>query len=336
MPGPSARTATVLAGAALLLVSGCASDGGEDKIQTIEAATAAESPVQSNTPAGTVTPLVQRIAAATFDPSTGTVAMLTDDARTLLTVSATDPAAAPREVALPGGTASLSAPRDGVLAVPAGRGVATVNIADGTATTIPVDADVQSTALLGDGRIAVGTADGDVLEIDASGAVAHTVDGLVSVDALGVVGEEVSALDRQQTSVTEINLEGERPGMALRAGTGATNLITDNFGRILVADTDGGALLSFTADPLMMHQKYPVPNSPYALAVDATTGMVWVTVTATNEVIGFDLSTGSPVEKHRYPTVRQPNSVAVDSETGTVFVASGTGDGVQRIDVAAH
>ena len=110
MPGPSARTATVLAGAALLLVSGCASDGGEDKIQTIEAATAAESPVPSNTPTGTVTPLPQRIAAATFDPSTGTVAMLTDDARTLLTVSATDPAAAPREVALPGGTASLSAP----------------------------------------------------------------------------------------------------------------------------------------------------------------------------------------------------------------------------------
>ncbi|MFD1813784.1 YncE family protein [Rhodococcus gannanensis] len=334
MPGPSARTATVLTGAVLLLVTGCSSDGGEDKIQTIDAATAAESPVPSNPPAGTVAPLDDRIAAATFDPSTGTVAMLTDDARTLLTVPAGDPAAPPREISLPGGVASLSAPRDGLVTVPAGRGVATVNLADGTATTTAVDADVQSAALLGDGRIAVGTADGDVLELDAAGTVTHTVDGLVSVDALGVVGDEVSALDRRQTSVTEVNFDDDRLGMALRAGSGATNLVTDDFGRILVADTTGGTLLSFSTDPLMLHQRYPVPNSPYALAVDATTGMVWVTVTATNEVVGYDLSTGIPVEKRRFPTVRQPNAVAVDSETGTVFVASGTGDGVQRIDVA--
>ncbi|MGW4479669.1 lipoprotein [Rhodococcus triatomae] len=334
MPGPSARTATVLTGAVLLLVTGCSSDSGEDRIQTIDAATAAESPVPSTTPAGTVVPLPDRIAAATFDPSTGTVAMLTDDARTLLTVPASDPAAPPREVALPGGIASLSAARDGLVTVPAGRGVATVNLADGTVSTTPVDADVQTAALLGDGRIAVGTADGDILEIGSAGTVTHTVDGLVSVDALGVLGDEISALDRRQTSVTEVDLGGEKLGMALRAGSGATNLVTDGFGRILVTDTNGGALLSLTADPLMMHQRYPVPNSPYALAVDANTGMVWVSVTATNEIVGFDLSTGTPVEKRRFPTVRQPNAIAVDSETGTVFVASGTGDGVQRIDPA--
>ncbi|MGW0042050.1 YncE family protein [Rhodococcus sp. NPDC003348] len=344
MPGHRARTATVLSGALLLLVTGCSTDSGNDKIQTIDAATAAVSPAVSNTPAGGVITLGTAVAATVFDPTSDTVAMLTPDARGLILVPATVPGMPPgtmsdfprRDVTLPGGVASLSAPRDGVVAVPSGRGVSTVNLSDGTVSTIPVDAEVRSAALLGEGRVAVGTADGEVLELDSAGSVTHRVDGLVSVDALGLTGAELSALDRRQTSLTEIDLANGKRGMALRAGEGATNLVTDGFGRVIVTDTTGGELLSFTMDPLMMHQRYPVANSPYAVAVDEKSGLVWVTVTGTNEVIGFDLSTGIPVEKHRYPTVRQPNSVAVDSDTGTVFVASATGDGVQRIDVAGH
>lgn len=341
MPGPAVRTTTFLTGALLLLVTGCSSDGGTDKVQTIEAATAAVSPAVSTQPAGAVIPVGNPVAVAVFDGATDTVAMLTPDGRRLLILPATAPgtplpAGALRDVSLPGGVASLGAPRDGTVAVPAGRSVVRVNLATGETATTPVDGDVQSVALLGDGRMAVGTADGVVHEVDVNGTESHRADGLVSVDALGVTGDRLAALDRRQTSVTEVDLADGNLGLALRAGEGATNLTTDGFGRIVVTDTTGGELLSFTTDPLMMHQRFPVPNSPFGVAVDEKTGLVWVTVTGTNEVVGFDLSTGIPVEKHRYPTVRQPNSVAVDSDTGVVFVASATGDGVQRIDVTGH
>lgn len=336
MPGPAARAGLALTGALFLLVTGCSADSDTDKIQTIEAASAADSPALSNPPAGTVIPVAEPVAAAVLDTTTGTVAMLTPDGGRLLLVPAADPAAAPREVTLPGGTAALSAPRDGVVAVPAGRAVARVNLADGAVTTLPVDAEVRSTLLQDGGRTVVGTADGTVLELDSAGAQTHSVDGLVSVDALGATDDHVTALDRRQTSVTDIDLADGDRGLALRAGEGATNLVTDRFGRILVTDTIGGELISLTTDPLMMHQRFPVPDSPFGVAVDAKTGLVWVTVTGTNEVVGYDLSTGIPVEQHRFPTVRQPNAVAVDPDSGAVFVASATGDGLQRIDVTGR
>ena len=57
--------------------------------------------------------------------------------------------------------------------------------------------------------------------------------------------------------------------------------------------------------------------------------------TAANTVIGYDLSTGIPVEKVRYRTVQQPNSLAYDDKTGTLYVVSGSGAGVQVIRDAA-
>ncbi|MFE3292536.1 hypothetical protein [Rhodococcus sp. NPDC059234] len=339
MRGPAARTTTVLAGALLLLVTGCSSSGDNDKVKTIEPATAAASPATSTAPAGNVVSIgAADVAASVYDAATDTVALLTPDAKRLLVMPAavgSVPGAADiplKVVELPGGVASLGAPADGTVAVPAGRAVVRVNLASGETTTNPVDGDVQSVALLGEGRLAVGTADGSVRELDASGTETHRVTGLVSVDALGVTGDKLTALDRRQTSVTDVKLADGDLGLALRTGEGATNLVTDRVGRVLVTDTTGGELISLTTDPLMMHQRYPVPNSPYAIAVDETTNLVWVTATATNEVIGFDLSSGIPVEKHRYPTVRQPNSVAVDGKTGALYVASAAGGGLQRID----
>jgi hypothetical protein len=59
--------------------------------------------------------------------------------------------------------------------------------------------------------------------------------------------------------------------------------------------------------------------------------LVWVSLTASNTVVGYDLSTGIPVEKVRYPTVRQPNTLAYDESSGTLYVVSGSGDGIQVI-----
>lgn len=342
MPGPAVRTATALTGAVLLLVTGCSSDGSE-KIQTIDAATAAVSPAVATDPAGVVVSLPGAVSATVFDPASDTVAMLTPDARTLLILPAAVTGGAPdartdvplRSVTLPGGVASLSAPRDGTVAVPAGRAVVRVTLATGDTASTDVDGDVQSVALLADGAMAVGTADGSVRRIDATGAQTSRATGLASVDALAVTDDTVSALDRRQTSITEVDVADGDLDLALRAGEGATNLATDTVGRTLVTDTAGGELLSYTSAPLMLHQRFPVADAPYGVAVDDRSGMVWVTLTGTNEVVGYDLSTGIPVERHRFPTVRQPNSVAVDG-TGAVHVASATGDGVQRIEVTGR
>jgi DNA-binding beta-propeller fold protein YncE len=139
-------------------------------------------------------------------------------------------------------------------------------------------------------------------------------------------------LDRGQTSVTTIDADGHAE-QALRAGRGATTMSADQAGRVLVADTRGGQLLVYGVDPLILRQAYPVPQAPYGLA--GSRALAWVSQTVSNIVIGYDLSTGIPVEKVRYPTVQQPNSLAFDEASDTLYVVSGSGAGVQVIEHAA-
>jgi DNA-binding beta-propeller fold protein YncE len=117
----------------------------------------------------------------------------------------------------------------------------------------------------------------------------------------------------------------------LRAGNGARHVVADRTGRFVVADTRDGELLVFSTGPLYLRQRYPVPGSPYGMAYDPARHVVWLTLTARNEVVGLDLSDGAPKEIARYPTVWQPNSVTVDPGSGTVFVASKAEGLVQSI-----
>ena len=89
----------------------------------------------------------------------------------------------------------------------------------------------------------------------------------------------------------------------------------------------------YAVDPLILRQALPVRQAPYGLAGSGE--LAWVSQTASNVVIGYDLSTGIPVEKVRYPTVQQPNSLAFDEASDTLYVVSGSGAGVQFIEHAA-
>ncbi|MGA9676082.1 MAG: hypothetical protein WBR28_12815, partial [Mycobacterium sp.] len=104
-------------------------------------------------------------------------------------------------------------------------------------------------------------------------------------------------------------------------------------GRVLVADTRGGQLLVYGVDPLILRQAYPVRQAPYGLA--GSRDLAWISQTASNVVIGYDLSTGIPIEKVRYPTVQQPNTLAFDEGSDTLYVVSGSGAGIQVIGHAA-
>jgi DNA-binding beta-propeller fold protein YncE len=156
---------------------------------------------------------------------------------------------------------------------------------------------------------------------------------LMSADQVLSTGKGAVVLDRLRNAVFELDVPRGAVTEGLRAGKGATNAVTDRFGRVLVADTRGGALLAFSINPLLLRQNYPVAGAPYGITYDPERDIVWMTLTKTNEVVGYEVAGEQPEERYRFPTVSQPNTVAVDPSTGRVIVASGTGDGIQVISI---
>ena len=331
MGRPGARVVASCIGAAFLLVTGCSSNSDEDQAITIAPATAAQSPAQSTAPAGVVHPVGLPIDSTTFDPETRTTVVLGGEGNEILLFPAGDFTAAPRTIPLDGAVAQVSLAPGGVALLAMNTQVGRLDLRTGEVTFVPADGDVRSVAQLPDGRLAMGLGNGEIHIVNTETNESQVIDGLTSVDGLAVVGDSLTALDRGQTSVTAVDVPGSALGVALRAGEGATQLTTDHYGRILVTDTTGDELLAYTTDTLMLRQRFPAGLAPYAVAYDDTADRAWVTLTGTNEVVGFDLSSGVGVETARYPTVRQPNSVSVDTVNGDLLIGSATGDGLQQI-----
>ncbi|WP_420866121.1 hypothetical protein [Mycobacterium alsense] len=325
--------------------AGCSSNPLDAAPPTIDPAGPAASPPVSRAPAGTVRPADTRATAAIFDGTTHQLAVLAppenpaDPAGPATLTEFGDPHAAPRAVRLPGPATALTGDGRGSAFLSTRGGYFSVDLSTGHAARVSVTgaerADFTAIARRADGRLVLGSADGAVYTLAApapDGTVASRSKIFARVDALAAQGNTTAVLDRGQTSVTTIDADG-RVQQSLRAGQGATTLAADPLGRVLVADTRGGQLLVYGVDPLILRQAYPVRQAPYGLA--GSRGLVWVSQTASNTVIGYDLSTGIPVERVRYPTVQQPNSLAFDEASGTLYVVSGSGAGVQVIEHAA-
>jgi hypothetical protein len=328
------------------MVAGCSSNTFKSAPPTIEPAVAAVSPPVSQNPAGGVLPLAAHATAAAFDGGTHQLAVLAPGAGPAGPATVTvfgDPKAAPRVIALPGPATALTDDGHGTLFLAARGGYVVADLTTGRARQVNVtgapQADFTAIAQRADGKLVLGSADGAVytLASPTPGTVDTATVGsrtkiFARVDSLATQGNTTVVLDRGQTSVTTIGADGQAR-QALRAGEGATTMAADPWGRVLVADTRGGQLLAYGVDPLILRQAYPVPQAPYGLA--GSRELSWVTQTASNIVIGYDLSTGIPVEKVRYPTVQQPNSLAFDEASDTLYVVSGSGAGVQIIEHAA-
>ncbi|MGF6888106.1 sugar lactone lactonase YvrE [Nocardia sp. GAS34] len=327
----SSMAALLAVATAAALLSGCSKNSGYTGSTPAAApGHAATAPATTATPAGTVVPSGP-IAAALAEPATGALLLLDSDGVTVRILDPADLAAPARTVTLPARTTALTPGPEGQVLAAAGSQVLHIDPAAASVHATPVDGQVRSVAQRADGTVAAGLADGRVLILGADGHVTQTFTGLGGNDAIVAPGSAIVTLDRDRTTLTQVDIKRARPGLQLRAGIGAVNMITDHFGRMLVTDTAGGALLVYTPDPLEMHQWFPVGSSPYAEAYDQATETLWVSLTGTNEVVGYDLSTGIPEEVRRFATVRQPNSVTVDSRTGDLFVGSATGAGLQRI-----
>ncbi|MDM3973140.1 hypothetical protein QRB36_03015 [Mycobacterium marseillense] len=325
---------------------GCSSNPLAGAPRTIEPAAAAVSPPVSQPPAGAVRPLAGHATAAVFDAAAHQLAVLTPGADPAAPASLTvfgDLQAPPRVVDLPGPATALTDGGHGTVYLATRGGYFAVDLSTGHTARVSVTdaAQTEFTAVAqrADGRLVLGSADGAVYTLASptpnaasSASVTDRNHIFARVDCLATQGNTTVVLDRGQTSVTTIDAEGHVQ-QALRAGRGATTMAADALGRVLVADTRGGQLLVYGVDPLILRQAYPVPQAPYGLA--GSRALAWVSQTVSNIVIGYDLSTGIPVEKVRYPTVQQPNSLAFDEASDTLYVVSGSGAGVQVIDHAA-
>jgi hypothetical protein len=338
----------------LTLATGCSSNPLDTFAQqgppTIEPAHAAESPPTSQNPAGAVRPLGGHPQAALFDGGTQQLTVLSPGANATAPASVLlfgDARTTPRLIALPGPATGLTGDDHGTAYLSARGGYFVIDLATARATQVGV-AGAQQTeftaiARRADGKLVLGSADGAVYILanqqpDSAGTatVGTRKKIFARVDSLVTQGDTTVVLDRGQTSVTTIGADGHAE-QALRAGEGATTMAADPVGRVLVADTRGGELLVYGCcsprTPLILRQAYPVRHAPYGLT--GSRGLVWVSQTESNIVIGYDLTTGIPVEQVRYPTVQQPNSLALDEKSDTLYVVSGSGAGVQTIEHAA-
>jgi DNA-binding beta-propeller fold protein YncE len=273
-----------------------------------------------------------------IDGATRSLVVLGHDGRGQFVTSVLSAASPGRSVPLPAGATAIAGDDKGTTFMSTRGGYFRFDIASGAVSRVDItgehDTDFTAIARRADGTLALGSADGTVYTLRSDATVGARLHIFARVDALVARGDTVVVLDRGQTSVTEVDSSGFKAEQALRAGDGATTIAADPLGRVLVADTRGDELLAFGTDPLIMRQRYPVPGAPYGLA--GSSRLAWVSQTATNSVVGYDLSTGIPVEKVRYRTVQQPDVLAFDDATGTLYVVSGKGAGVQVIPGAAR
>lgn len=319
-----------------ILLAGCANtDGATDPLQvtdTLVAATPATSPPSSHTPAGTVLPAPATQLTA-YEPTTGTLALAHE--RTLTLRNPAHPQQPPRRIELPSTPAALRATPDGQLlaALPDSKQLTHIDPTSGDTRITPVNGNPVDATPTPHG-IAVALRDTkSVTFLDHRGQPQHTAPGFEGPAQLLPLGGEIQVLDRLTTAITPLDPATAEKGAGLRAGSGATNAVTDRYERLLVVDTRGNELLAFSANPLIMKQRYPVPGTPYDIAYDPNRDLAWITLTETNEVIAYDIAGGEPQERHRLPTVTQPNSISVNPETGEVYIASATGEGLQVVKV---
>jgi hypothetical protein len=323
----------------LVLVAGCSSNPVDAPPRTIPAAQPAESPPVADALPGVVQQMAGGAQTAAFDAATASLIVLstgTDD-RSLVTV--VTPTGPQKPIELDAAATALAVDGEGRAFLATRGGYFRFDVATGDVTKVDVEdqAGVDFTAIArrADGRLVLGSADGAVYTLASDTAVGAQLKIFARVDAVVTQGNTAVVLDRGQTSVTSLNNEGTSSEHALRAGEGATTMAADTAGRVLVADTRGGELLVYGVNPLILRQRYPVPDAPYGLTGSGPgNGLAWVAQTATNTVVGYDLATGIPVEKVRYRTVQQPNSLAFDDASGTLYVVSGSGAGVQVIEGA--
>ncbi len=303
------------------------------------AAEPAQAPVPTARPAGRVIGVGAGAEGVVADGPTGLVAVAVREPARLVLVRARTGKVV-REVPLPAGARhlALAAPGGPVL-VPAelANTLALAPLRGGRLRTVRVGLHPHDAAPADDGLLWVGNEKGDTVAVVDRSRPPRVVDRLPArvqpggVAALGprrigvvtVASDELLIYDSARRALTG----------RIRAGAGPTHIVAGPDGKAYVADTRGDAVLVFATEPEpRVVGRLAAPGAPYGIALDAARDRLWITETARNRLIGYQLTTGRAHRRWSFPTVRQPNSVAVDPRTGRVFVASASDGTLELID----
>ncbi len=297
----------------------------------------ADAPPLEEEPAGEVVELGSSPEGMVADAGTGLVAvgLRNPDELALIDV---DSGEVVRKTDLSGSPRHLGLVTGGPVLVPAESSDTLIQVGlpgGGVVEETPVDNFPHAAAAAAGGRIFAANEGASTVSVIEDGKTIRTLEtplnpGGVAVTRGGLVGiVGVRGLALEVLEADTLESLGR-----IDAGRGPTHVEAGPDGRFYVADTRGDALLVYEARPeLRRVARVPLPGgSPYGLAVDPGREKLWVTLTARNRLVEFDLADDAPREAARYPTVRQPNSVTVNPADGRVFVAGRTGEVLQVLD----
>jgi len=313
---------------AAVLAAGCGS-AGRDELPP--AAEPASSPPAAAEPPGRIVQVGFKPEGVVADPIAGTFAVGVREPGELVLVEG-ETGAVVRRVPLPEPPRHLAFDGERVL-VPAedADALLSVDVPSGRLTSAPTGREPHDVAAAA-GRVFVADEFAHRLTVLEDGEPVTTIatalqpGGVTPLDR----GRQIAVVSvRERVVETFDAATGERTGRA-PAGVGPTHAVSDNGGYLFVADTAGGALLVYHLRPeLELIRRYPLPGSPYGIAIDNVRHRMYVTQTARNQLTELIVG-GRPSLVARYATPRQPNTVAVDETTGRVAV-TGKVDGVLQL-----
>lgn len=164
-----------------------------------------------------------------------------------------------------------------------------------------------------------------------SAPVLSTFPGPVQPGGVAAAGARAAVVDVRGAQLYLYDVSTLRAVGRLAIGNGPTHDVGVSPTQVVVADTRGNALLVVDVTGRgRVSSTISLAGAPYGLAYDARRDLLWVTLTATNELVGFRVGGGALRQVADLPTVRQPNSVAVDPGSGRVVVA-GASDSVLEV-----
>lgn len=313
------RLIVTVAASSLVALSGC---GASDEGFAPAAEPAVSPALDERPPAGRTFEVGSEPEGLAVDGRSGIAAAITRDPSTLALIDL-DRERVARRVTLPatGRHLTIAAPGGPVLApIEQTDELVEVDLRSGRRRTIEVG-DHPHDATASAGRIFVGNEFANTVSVVDGGRQTSTLTtpeqpgGVVaSAGCLAVV----AVAERVLAVYDARSLERLA---TLPAGEGPTHVVAAG-DRAWVADTAGGALLEYRLGrrPELLSST-PAPGAPYGIAVDPRRELVWVTLTARNQLVSYDVSGERPRELGRYPVLRQPNSVAVDPRDGAAVVA---------------
>lgn len=207
-----------------------------------------------------------------------------------------------------------------------------IDLPSGSAEAVGVGDFPHDATALGD-RIFVGNEFGDTLSVIEGQEVVETVDAPVQPGSVVAIGDLIGVIAVAERVLTVFDPETLEELGTVSGGEGPTHIraIGD---RAFVTDTEGDAILEFSisrSGPKLVNET-PLEGTPYGIAVDPERKRLWITLTALNEVVEFEVGSKGISELARYPSVEQPNTIGIDPHDGSAVVSGATEVGMlQRI-----